>query len=124
MICLSSILNCNLAKETSLWIHCSIPQLLVAHLSKTFVTLHLSALTELCDVALTLLLSPAIELLVTLVNAVQWWGSDIYVAILNQLLHLTEEECKHKCRDVSTIDIGIGHNNNLVVTQLLEVQSL
>jgi hypothetical protein len=38
--------------------------------------------------------------------------------------HITEEECHDKRVDVRTIDIGIGHDDNLMITQLVDIGSL
>ena len=42
--------------------------------------------------------------------------------MLNYLLHVTEEEGHNQCGDVCSIDIGIGHDDHLVVADLRQVE--
>ena len=46
------------------------------------------------------------------------------MAFFNNLWHETIEECHNQCVDVRTIDVGIGHDDNLVVTQLVGISLL
>ena len=46
------------------------------------------------------------------------------MTVLDQLLHLTEEEGQHQRGDMATVHVGIGHNDNLIVAQFVEVQGL
>ena len=41
------------------------------------------------------------------------------MAFFDNLWHETIEECHNQCVDVRTIDVGIGHDDNLVVAQLV-----
>ena len=41
---------------------------------------------------------------------------------INKRTHISEEECKKKCSDMSTVDIGIGHDNNFVISQLFNIK--
>ena len=51
-------------------------------------------------------------------------GLDNAKQIFNNLWHETIEECHNQCVDVRTIDVGIGHDDNLVVAQLFSVSLL
>ena len=43
------------------------------------------------------------------------------MSLLNHLGHEAVEECHNKRVDVRTIDVGVGHDDNLVITQLVDV---
>ncbi len=39
-----------------------------------------------------------------------------------QLLHLSEEEGEQQCSDVRAVDVGVGHENNLAVSTLFDLE--
>jgi hypothetical protein len=43
------------------------------------------------------------------------------VTTLNYFRHIAVEQCHDQCVDVRTIDVGIGHDDDLVVAQLVNV---
>jgi hypothetical protein len=47
---------------------------------------------------------------------------DIEVAALDQLRHLPVEEGQQQRADVGAVDVGVGHDDDLVVAQLLDVE--
>ena len=107
-------------------IHRGLPELLVAHLTETFVTLGLDllliAVTVVLDERLTLLVVPAVLAVVTLRALIERRTCDVQVALLDHLFHMTEEEGHNKSRNMRTIDIGIRHDDHFVVTDLGEVE--
>src|SRR5690554_789273 len=46
------------------------------------------------------------------------------VSVLDKLSHESEEERQNKRSNVTTIDIGITHDNHFVITKFFEIQSL
>src|SRR3990167_8488819 len=60
-------------------------------------------------------------LLLALLDLVQRRLSDIDVATLDQLRQLTEEEGQQQGTDVRTVDVGVGHDDDVVVAQLVDV---
>ena len=121
------ILYCHLLQEAALRIHCRLPQLLGVHLTKSFVALGMDACSFL---TVAILVEERLALLVivtvlgdlVLVRAFVEWGSgDIQMPFLDDLRHEAEEERHDQCVDVRTIDIGIGHDDDLVVTQLVDI---
>ena len=127
-LCFSGILDRDLTEKSLFRIHSSALQLLCTHLSETFVTLHehtlFRALSELEGSFLALRLCPAVDLLLALLHKIEWRSGQIYVSVLDQVDHITEEECQDEGGDVASVDIGIGHNDDLMITQLAEVQCL
>ena len=79
------------------------------------------ALTVCVDETETILFCVAILLNVLVRTLVKRWSSDVEVTFLNDLWHEAEEERHYQSVDVRTIDVGIGHDDDLVVAQLLDV---
>ena len=46
----------------------------------------------------------------------------IYIALLDERAHEAEEEGQHQGADVRTVDVGIGHDDYLVVSELIDVK--
>ena len=49
---------------------------------------------------------------------------DVEIAALDQLPHLPEEEREEQRADVAAVDVGVGHDDDLVVAGLLDVEVL
>src|SRR5471032_1665975 len=60
-------------------------------------------------------------LLLAFLHLVQRRLGDVDVATLDQLRQLTEEEGQQQGTDVRTVDVSIGHDDDVVVAQLLDV---
>src|ERR1019366_4153363 len=63
-----------------------------------------------------------ILLALALLDAVQRRLRDVHLAARNQLVHVVEEERQQQGADVAAIDIGIRHDDDLVVAQLGHVE--
>ena len=57
-----------------------------------------------------------------LLDAIERRLRDVYVPLLDQLFHVAEEKCEQKGADVRSVDVGIGHQDDLAVTQLGDVE--
>ena len=55
--------------------------------------------------------------LLVLLQLVKWWLCQIYMSFFDQIRHETVQECQKQCTNMCTINIGIGHNDDLVITQ-------
>ena len=74
------------------------------------------------DKGLSLLFVVAIFAHFVFVGAkIKWRRSDIEVAFLYNPWHKTIEECHDKRVDVRAIDIGVGHDDNLIVAQFVDI---
>jgi hypothetical protein len=49
---------------------------------------------------------------------------DEEVAAVDQLAHLTVEECQQQRADMRAVDVGVRHDDDLVVAQLVGVELL
>src|SRR5581483_1467424 len=58
----------------------------------------------------------------SLLDAVQRRLRDVYVAALDQLIHVAEEEGKQQCANVRAVDVGVGHQDDLAVAQFGDVE--
>ena len=70
---------------------------------------------------MALLVGPAVFFYLTLCTEVERGSSDVQVALLDNLREVTEEQRHDQRVDVRSIDIGIGHDNHLLVAQLVDV---
>ena len=75
----------------------------------------------LIDKGLTLLLCVAVLGGLLVRTLVEWGRSDVEVSALDHLRHKAIEECHDQRVDVRTIDVGVGHDDNLIVTQLVDI---
>ena len=56
--------------------------------------------------------------------SIEWGSGNVEVSVADELRHVAVEQCHQKCVDVRTIDVGIGHDDDLVVAQFLVVRLL
>ncbi len=75
-------------------------------------------------VLVALRLGVGVELVLALGHPVQRRLGDVDVARLDQLLHLPEEEGQQQGPDVGAVDVGVGHQDDLVVPHVFEVEVL
>ncbi len=62
-----------------------------------------------------------VELVLALLDLVQRRQADVDVAALDQLRHLPVEESQQQGADVRAVDVGVGHQDDAVVAQLVRV---
>ncbi|KAF1027129.1 MAG: hypothetical protein GAK37_02513 [Pseudomonas sp.] len=60
-------------------------------------------------------------LLLAFLHLVQRWLGDVDVTALDQLRQLAEEESEQQGTDVRAVDVSIGHDDDVVITQLVDV---
>lgn len=60
----------------------------------------------------------------TALNFIERRASDIYKATFHQGPLITEEESEDQSANVGAINIGIGHDNDAVITQILLIKFL
>ena len=53
--------------------------------------------------------------------AVEGRHSDVEIAILDNLRHIAIEKRHNERRNMLSVDVGIGHNDYLMVAQLLDI---
>src|SRR6185436_3382719 len=55
-------------------------------------------------------------------NLVERWLSDVDAALLDQSRHLPEEKREQKCADVRTVDVGVRHDDDLMIAELRRIE--
>ena len=125
IVCVCRILDGHLLEQTCLRVHRGFPKLLGIHLAQTFVTLRryaiLRTVTVPFDKTLTVGIGVAVFLDLALLTPIKRWRGDIQVTVLNNLGHVTIEKRHDERVDVRAIDVGVGHDDNLVVAKFFDV---
>ena len=49
---------------------------------------------------------------------------DVDVVVIDQALHVAEEERQQQCPDVGSVDVGVGEDDHLVIARLLDGELL
>ena len=128
MVGLGSVANIHLLEATVLRVHCGFLELLGVHLTKTFESLNLDfavvATAILVFELLHLHVGPAVFLRGALAAAVERRCGYVEESVFNHLRQAAIEERHEQSGDVGTIDIGIGHDDDAVVAQLVDVEIL
>ena len=70
---------------------------------------------------LTLLFCPAITFFLSLLYKVQGRYRNVYITVFNKVAHIPEEEREDQRTNMASVDIRIRHNNNLMITELVQV---
>src|SRR3990172_512597 len=106
-------------------VHGRLPELLRVHLTETLVALdvHLAVL-EAADVGVLLLIVVHPAGLLAVLDAVQRRLGDVQVAAVDQVAHVAEEEGEVEGADVGAVYVGVGHDDDAVVTELGGVELL
>ena len=61
-------------------------------------------------------------LVLSLGHAVQRWLRDVYVTRLDKGSHLRVEKSEEQRPDVRAVHVGVGHDNDLVVTGVVQFE--
>ena len=76
------------------------------------------------EMILELALALEIDLALPTLHPIERWLRDIEVTLLHQLRHVAEEEGEKQCADVRAVDVGVRHDDDLVVAQLRQIEIL
>jgi hypothetical protein len=112
----------------ALRVHRRLPELLRVHLAQPLVALDrgqaLVAVAEARRDLVALALVVGVELVLPALDLEEGRLRDVDVARVDQLGHLPEEEGQQQRPDVRAVDVGVGHDHDLVVARLREVELL
>ena len=61
-------------------------------------------------------------MLFILFHAIQRGLGNIYLACFDQLWHIAIEESQKQCSDMGTVYVGIGHDNDLMITEFFHIK--
>ena len=106
-------------KNSALRIHGSLPKLFRVHLAQTFITLDLIVVVtaNLSQNRIQLIIAVCIPDTLILLDLIKRRLCQIYMSFPDQIRHKTIQERQKQGTDMSTVHIGIGHDNDLVVTK-------
>src|ERR1700694_873342 len=107
-----------------LGIHSGFPKLLGVHLTETFVARDLRFPLHLRKFAVLLLVGVRVRDLFAARDLVQRRLRDVEVLSDDHLNHVAEEKGEQQRADVRTIDVSIGHDDDVVVAQFIDVELL
>ena len=79
---------------------------------------------ELCQQLVLLGIGVGVPYLLALLDSEERWLGRVDISALDERCHISEEECQQQRPDVSSVDISICHDDDLVVAQLVEVEVL
>src|SRR5699024_3928751 len=124
------IFQINTTQDAVGWIQRGLPQLRRVHLTQTLVALDAVILVDLAariKAFLQQLITLGIRVGITWLalaplELVQRWVSQVDVAFLDQLRHEAEEQGEQQRGDVLAVNVGVGHQHNLVVAQLSDIK--
>ena len=99
-------------------IHSGIPKLLCIHLSKTFVTLNFIIVItpNFLQNAVKFFVAVCIPNFFISFELIKWRLCQIHVSFFDQIWHKSVHKCQKQCTDMGSIHVGIGHDDNLVIT--------
>src|SRR6266542_4297258 len=123
------VLDVHLEDRACLRIHRRRPELTRIHLSESLVALDVDralafAVAETRHVVVTLLLVVRVVLLLPLRHAIERRLRDVEVARFDQLGHLAIEESQQKRPDVRPVHVGVRHQDQLVIADVLDREIL
>src|SRR6266487_3271150 len=117
------VVDRDLFQEAPRGVHGRLPQLVGVHLSEAFVPLVRNTLVpDLARDLLPLPLRVRVERLLALANLVQRGLRDVHVSGVDHGPHVAEEEREEEGRDVLAVHVRVGHRDDLVISDLREVE--
>ncbi len=120
---LSGIVDCDLQQSSGFGIHGSFPELIGVHFTETFVALDGDADLRHCFANLVLFfLAVGILFVLAVLELVERRLRDIDVARFDHGFHVSEEEGEDQGADVGAVDVGVGHDDDLVVAQAADIE--
>ena len=104
-------------------IHRRFPKLLGIHLAEALVALHGRVVpADFVELLRQLVVAVGVPVLLALANLVERRLRDVDVAALNERLHVAVEEGQEERADMRSVDVGIGHDDDLAVATLRDVK--
>ena len=63
-----------------------------------------------------------IDLVIAALGAVKRWLGDIEISAINDFGHLTEKEGQQQRSNMAAVDIGVGHDDDLVIARFFDIE--
>ncbi len=105
-------------------VHRRFPELLRIHFAEALIALDDDAAVaaQLVELGVHRFVRVVIPDLFALAHLIQGRLGDVYMAFRNERLHKAVEERQQERADMGSVDVGIGHDDDLVVTPLADVE--
>ena len=103
-------------------VHGGFPELFGVHLTEALIALYADIVAHFVQAVALLLVRVGIAHVLALFVLEKRRLGDVDVAVLDQRAHEAEEEGQKQGADVRAVDVGIGHQDDLAVAQLFEVE--
>src|SRR5829696_9037249 len=119
-------LDRDLEQSSILRVHRRIPELIWVHLPEALeaadvgVAVGVQARQGLLQLALVV----DVVVLALVRDLEERWLRYVHVACLDQLRHVTKQESQHESSYMASVHVGVGHDHDLVVAGLLDVEGL
>ena len=105
------------------WVKSGFPKLLSVHFTKTFITLLRSPNSAIFSIpSVKLLVCIEIIFVFIFCHLIKRWFCRIYMTMLNERSHKAEEEGEKKYSNMRSVNIGIGHTNDFVITKFVFIK--
>src|SRR5438445_2035620 len=124
LVGLDRVFDLDPQQHAVLRIHGGLPELLGIHLTETLVARDLRFPIHLRQFAVLLLVGVGVRDLFATGDLVERRLGDVEVFPGNYLGHVPEEKRKQQGTDVRTIDVSVGHDQDVVISQLSNIEFL
>ena len=105
------------------WIHGGFPELFGVHFAEALVALDADVVAaDLVELGVHFVIAVGVPVLLPLSDEVEGGLGDVDAAVFNEGLHVAVEEGEEEGADVSTVDVGIRHDDDFAVAALGEVE--
>ena len=121
------VLERDLLERAGLGVHGRLPELVRVHLAEALEAVDVDLRVRIVAAHLgrdliALLVGESHARGLAAVELIQRWDGGVDIAAVDERAHEAEEECQQQRADVAAVDIGIGHDDDLVIAELIDVK--
>src|SRR5438477_4066927 len=124
LVGLDGILDLDSEEHAVLRVHGGLPELLGIHLAETLVARDLRFSVHLRQLAVLLFLGVGVADRLAARDLVKRRLRDVEVLTGDHLRHVAEEKCEQQGADVRAINVSVGHDQDMVISQLSNIKFL
>src|SRR5665213_2283454 len=73
---------------------------------------------------LTIFIVESVSLFFPFFQKIQWWLCKIYISLFYQFLHIPENKSENQSSDMTSVHVGIRHDNQFMIAKFTEVKRL
>src|SRR5918992_3688832 len=126
LVCDCGRLDRDLKQSPVLRVHCRLPELDRVHLSEALEASDVGVAVgvQACQDLLQFPVVVDVKILALVRHLVEWRLRYVHVSGLDQLRHVPEQERQDQRSNMASVHVGVGHDHDLVVAGLLDVEGL